>query len=81
MFVPNKGSHTLKVWVGDVNDSIPDNDPSNDTLFLNFCTGMEGNYTIGGATGDYATFNEAVAALKTCGVATPIVFTVAPRLL
>lgn len=75
VYVPTKGSHSLKVWVGDVNDSIPDNDPSNDTLFVNFCTGMEGNYTIG-ATGDYANFSSAISALQTCGVAGPVTFTV-----
>jgi len=78
VFVPTKGSHSLKVWIGDVNDSFPDNDITNDTLFLNFCTGMEGTYTIGPIAGDYATFNEAVQALQTCGVATPIVFQVEP---
>ncbi|MFC2114241.1 immunoglobulin-like domain-containing protein [Bacteroidota bacterium] len=77
IFVPAKGSYSLKVWVGDVNDSIPDNNPNNDTLFWNFCTGMGGNYTIG-PNKDYTTFSAAVAALQSCGVAGPIVFTIDP---
>lgn len=37
---------------------------------------LNGNYTIGGVTPDYATFNDAVAALNTSGVSGAVVFNV-----
>ncbi|MFC2114565.1 GEVED domain-containing protein, partial [Bacteroidota bacterium] len=77
VFVPTKGTHQLKVWVGDVNDSFPDNNVNNDTLFYSFCTGMEGNYTIG-STGDFPSFNAALGALSTCGILGPVKFAVQP---
>ncbi|MBT7825512.1 MAG: hypothetical protein HN600_02865, partial [Bacteroidetes bacterium] len=75
VFVPTKGNHQLKVWVANVNDSIPDNNKVNDTLHLNFCTGMGGVYTVG-AGQDYTTLNDAYNALKTCGILSPVVFDV-----
>ncbi|MBT3301613.1 MAG: DUF5011 domain-containing protein [Bacteroidetes bacterium] len=75
VFVPTKGNHNLKVWVANVNDSIPDNNKVNDTLDLNFCTGMGGVYTVG-AGQDYTTLNDAYNALKTCGILAPVVFDV-----
>lgn len=76
MYVATKGNHTLKIWVGKVNDSIPDNDKNNDTLKLNFCTGMKGTYKVG-PTGDFKTFNLAYQALSSCGIVGPIIFDVA----
>ncbi|MEA3497115.1 MAG: hypothetical protein U9R42_13895, partial [Bacteroidota bacterium] len=69
------GSHNIRIWINNANDSMPDNDPSNDTLIVNMCTGMAGTYTIG-ATGDYPDFNAAVAALQNCGVVGPVTFNV-----
>jgi PKD repeat protein len=76
--IPAKGSYTIKVWVSNVNDSIPDNDPSNDTIIWQACTGMYGTYTIGGTNPDFVDFSEAVAALQQCGISDPVRFDVRP---
>lgn len=47
----------------------------NDTTSITVNTGLNGTYTIG-ATGDYLTFNDAVAALSTFGVCGPVVMNV-----
>ena len=39
---------------------------------------LNGSYTIGGSDGNYATFNEAVAALTTEGISGPVTFSVRP---
>jgi hypothetical protein len=75
VFVPTKGNHELKVWVSNANDIIPDDKPENDTIVINFCTGMSGTYTIG-AGGDFTTFNLAYNELLKCGITGPIVFNV-----
>ncbi|MFC2114564.1 immunoglobulin-like domain-containing protein [Bacteroidota bacterium] len=75
IILTTKGNYMLKTWVANANDSIPDNNKNNDTLFWNFCTGMAGGYTIGSA-GDYPTFNAAYAALQNCGIAGPVTFNV-----
>ncbi|MEA3494948.1 MAG: hypothetical protein U9R42_02820, partial [Bacteroidota bacterium] len=73
--IPSSGYYTLKAWVNNANDSMPDNDRTNDTITMTVCTGLAGTYTIG-ATGDYLNFNNAVAALQQCGVAGPVTFNV-----
>jgi PKD repeat protein len=73
--LPQKGSYSLKTWVANVNDSIPDNNKPNDTFYANICTGMGGVYTVG-TNGDYASLNEAYNAIKSCGIIAPIVFDV-----
>ena len=77
LVIPAAGTYTLKAWIGNANDSIPDNNPGNDTMTKTVCTGMAGTFTIGASTG-YQTFNEAVTAVKTCGAAGPILFNVQP---
>lgn len=76
MNIATKGNHTLKIWVGKVNDSIPDNDKSNDTLRLNFCTAMGGTYTIGATASDYPSVNAAVTDLAKCGIYAPVTFNI-----
>jgi hypothetical protein len=58
-----------------------DNQPSNDAISLNGCVGLAGNYTIdpnGAGARNFTTFNNAVNAMLGCGIATSVVFTVAP---
>ncbi|HPD66446.1 MAG TPA: hypothetical protein PL113_13335, partial [Bacteroidia bacterium] len=78
VYVPSKGTYTLKTWVGNANDSTPDNDKTNDTLKITFCTGMSGTFTIGGSGADYANFASAISALQSCGIAGPVTFIVSP---
>ncbi len=47
----------------------------NDAMMITVSTGLSGTYTIG-ATGDYATFNDAVDALNAFGVCGPVIFNV-----
>jgi parallel beta-helix repeat protein len=73
------GTHSLQVWAVDPNDEGSDDESSNDTLSTTFCTGMTGKYVINTTgTGDYLSFNEALNAIQSCGIAGPIEFEVAP---
>lgn len=75
--ITSPGNHTLKVWVRNPNTIGADNIPTNDTMTINICTGMSGNYTIGKTgTNDFSTFTSAIAAMNSCGIAGPIVFNV-----
>lgn len=63
------------------NTSLPngnvDGNLLNDTLTLsNQYTSLNGTYTIGGASPDFATFNDAVDALHAYGVCGPVIFNV-----
>jgi trimeric autotransporter adhesin len=51
---------------------------SNDTLRISLCPGLSGTYTVGGATSNFPTINEAIGALYQCGVAGPVVFNIEP---
>jgi PKD repeat protein len=73
--ITQAGSHGLKITVSDVNSSHPDSNQLNDTLYTALCTGMSGTFTIG-SSGDYTTFNDAVNALKACGIAGNVTFNV-----
>lgn len=73
------GSHSLTAWTNNPN-GIPDFDVSNDSSTINFfaCSSLlNGTYTIGGTSADYATFTDAVLALNQCGINGPVVFNVA----
>ncbi|MBI5538976.1 MAG: T9SS type A sorting domain-containing protein [Bacteroidia bacterium] len=67
----------LKVWVSNPN-SLPDGSALNDTISIDFRTGMSGTYTIGGASPDYMSFNTAVSDLIINGVCGPVTFNVRP---
>ncbi|GEM_PF-4674829 len=71
------GFSTLKFWTNNPN-GVSDANPSNDTLEINACTALAGTYSIGGVSPDFATINEAINALNTCGVSGPLVFNIAP---
>lgn len=49
---------------------------NNDTLRAVIYTALNGQYTIGGPTPDFATFNEAVNVLRIAGVSGPVTFNV-----
>jgi hypothetical protein len=55
-------------------DGLTDENPKNDTCKFYTQTAMEGSYTIGGTTPDFATFTAAVNGLNTFGVCGPVVF-------
>lgn len=67
----------LKVWVSNPN-SLPDGSALNDTISIDFRTGMSGTYTIGGTSPDYMTFNSAISDLIINGVCGPVTFNVRP---
>lgn len=68
--IPTGQNSTLKVWVTNPNGS-PDINTNNDTLTTTFCPSLSGSYTIGGATADFATLSDAIAAMQCGGVSGP----------
>ena len=72
------GNHDIKVWTSLPNDSA-DQYTYNDTLRMNFFTCssiLSGNYSVGGASADFQTINEALEILKHCGVNAPVTFNI-----
>ncbi len=66
----------LQVWTSDPNAGVEmGSGPANDTTSITIQTGLMGPYSIGIA-GDYANFNDAVAALSLYGVCGPVVIDV-----
>jgi hypothetical protein len=62
-------------------NGVADNQPSNDAITRSGCVGLAGNYTIdpnGAGARNFTTFNNAVNAMLSCGIAKSVVFTVAP---
>ncbi|MCB2204642.1 right-handed parallel beta-helix repeat-containing protein [bacterium] len=68
--------YTIRAWPTSPN-SQPDTINYNDTTEVTVQSGMSGTYTIGGASPDFATFTDAVDALKTAGLCGAVVFNVA----
>ena len=55
-----------------------DGNPADDTLKrTNFVTSLNGTYTVGGTTYDYATFSDAITDVTTKGICGPVIFNVA----
>ncbi|MBI3234713.1 MAG: hypothetical protein HYZ42_11870, partial [Bacteroidetes bacterium] len=79
--VSSSGTYHLKAWVRNPNGNDPDNDNTNDTLGIDKCTGLYGQYTIdntqGASTSNFQTFNDAISALTNCGVSGSVIFKVA----
>ncbi len=73
----SSGDAEIKAWSSNPN-GISDTISSNDTAFVNatFCDGyIAGSYTIGSSAGaDYPTLDDALTALKTCGMNAAVVF-------
>ena len=64
----------LKVWVSAPNNGT-DANVKNDTLVFDFnaCDSMyHGPYTVGGKQADFATLNDAIGSITTCGVNGPV---------
>ncbi len=71
-------TYTFKVYSSAPNGGA-DANAANDTLTSSvFSTSLSGTYTIGGASPDFALFNDAVAALIGQGVCGPVVFNIRP---
>ena len=68
---------TLEVWTS-LPNGMPDGNPSNDAQSSFVSPGMQGSYTIGGASPDFATFGEAVAALQDTGICDTVWMLVRP---
>jgi len=67
----------LKTWTSLPNGVIEfGSGAGNDTTTMTVQDGLSGLYTIGGATPDYASFNDAVNALNVFGICGPVVFNV-----
>lgn len=71
------GNTSIKAWTSNPNGAA-DQDNSNDTATTLLCSGLNGNYTIGGASADFTDFVAAVNALNSCGISGPVIFTVTP---
>lgn len=67
------GSNDLDVRTASPNGGA-DADSSNDSTAVTVVVQMNGTYTIGGTTPDFAEFNDAVSALSTFGICGPVVF-------
>ena len=76
--IPSNGTYQLRVWANNSNNLGADNNTANDTITLNLCTGLSGTYTVGGAGANYATLQDAVAALQQCGIIGPVTFSINP---
>lgn len=71
------GLTTIRAWTSLPNGNA-DNFPGNDTLTAFFCTSLNGAYTVGGATADFTTIGDAVAALYNCGISGPVTLNIQP---
>ncbi|MBP7850582.1 MAG: right-handed parallel beta-helix repeat-containing protein [Lentimicrobiaceae bacterium] len=76
-----EGKHLLEVWTSAPN-SMTDGNSFNDTmrLWITVCELISGVYTIGGPSSDFPDIGEAIEALKTCGMAGPVTFSIEPGL-
>ncbi len=65
----------IQVWQENPNGQ-PDENPQNDSTNKSFCAAFCGDYTIGGADGDFESFTEAANLLNLAGVSCPVTFNV-----
>jgi len=66
--------YNIKVWTS-LPNGVADQNPKNDTLFINnIRTGLSGEYIIGSAGGDYKTIKDAISELNKYGVCGPVKF-------
>jgi hypothetical protein len=69
--------HNIKAWSFNPN-GVTDPNPTNDTLIGEVKVGLKGTFTIGGASPDYATINDAITALQTYGTCDSTIFNIRP---
>ncbi len=74
---PPGGIRTFRLWVSNPNNNT-DYNRFNDTISSRLGATMCGNYTIGGANPDFASFSEAAFALNNASISCPVVFKVRP---
>lgn len=68
-------NYPLEAWSYDP-ENEPDHYTLNDTISASVKGGLEGTYTIGGATPDYTTISAAIAALVTAGACDTVTFNI-----
>jgi hypothetical protein len=74
-----KGDLFLKSWTTYSKDTVPANDTNNTVLYIKGKrAARSGTYTVGGASPDYATLNDAFLGLDCDGISGPVVFKVRP---
>lgn len=66
----------IKAWTTLPNNGA-DTSNGNDTVYVEFMPGLDGIYSIGGTSPDYATISDATADLNAFGVCGPVVFNLA----
>ncbi|MFH2094058.1 MAG: hypothetical protein ABIJ16_00045 [Bacteroidota bacterium] len=71
------GMSSLQIWT-EMPNGTADYNNSNDTLYREFCSALNGSYTIGGTSPDFPGFGEAANALANCGVSGNVYFDVRP---
>jgi hypothetical protein len=70
------GFTDIEIWTSEPNGQM-DAFPGDDTLSLTLCTGLSGVYSIGGISPDFNSITDAVNALISCGVSSPVTFFIA----
>lgn len=78
--IPTPGVHYLELIAQNPNGVYPDNNISNDTFGISICTGLSGNFTLGGPIGanNFVSFADMQDKLKNCGIAGNIYVAVQP---
>ncbi|MFC1731599.1 right-handed parallel beta-helix repeat-containing protein, partial [candidate division KSB1 bacterium] len=70
-----QGFYTCGAWVSLATDTVNYNDTLMPVMVY-ACNPMVGTYTLGGATADFATFDDAITVLQACGVGGHVTFDV-----
>lgn len=70
-------TYQFKIWTSQPN-GVSDTVNGNDTLRYTVYAGLQGMYTIGGTSPDYATWTQAAQVLSQQGICGPVTFTVRP---
>lgn len=73
----NTAANVFKVWTSDPN-GVLDVIPADDTLNISLRAALNGTYTIGGTSPDFANVQQAVDDLNALGVCGPVVFNIRP---
>lgn len=75
-FSHTTGCKDMMAWTSSPGGTT-DGDASNDSSSSNFGVALSGTFSIGGSSGDFSTFDEALDALNCAGVSGAVVFNVA----
>ena len=80
-FTPKEGENEILVWVTMQNGMRSDNKPSDDSIAQTAygCVApMSGVKTVGGASADFVTLNDAISKLNHCGMDAPVTLKLLP---